>query len=372
MELRFKIKKLRVSGIGLSVVLGGLLFVGCTLWHDDLPECPTGADVEFVYDYNVQRADMFNAHVGGVTVFVFDKEGRFIASKEDCNTRNVTPLREQGYRMHLDLPPGEYRLVARAYQCGSACVQNRTGAKFRSDPLRPGDEMSTLKTKLDRNAAGQVENKGVPLDTLWQSMGEALLTVRDMEAATIRIALMRLTNELHITLRQLDEPANIHADDFEVTVTDCNGLLAYDNRLLDDERIVYTPWKTWTAEFPEAGDAGSSGRGGESEREVEQRTANMQLSLSRLVWREADENPAMLVIRNRKSGAVIAEINLPDCLATGRNAFELENYSAQEFLDREYDYSLDFFLRGDKWVYARLGISVLGWSRRLWNEVLGK
>ncbi len=362
MKANHAIDGLRRSGAILSAIMGGILLAGCSLWHDDLPECPDGADVEFVYDYNVQRADMFNAHVGGVTVFVFDSEGRFVTSKEEFNTAEAAPLREHGYRMHLDLQPGEYRLLAQAFQCGTGCVMSGAGAKFRTEPLKPGDGMQAFRTRLDREA-GQVVNDGLPLDTLWRSMGETSLVVRDMEQSTARIPLMRITKNLHITLRQLDDPADISADDFEVTVTARNGLLSYDNSLLDDEWIVYTPWKTWTGEFPDPDEP--TAQGAIAFAEIRERTANMQLSLSRLVWRAADDEPAMLTIRNRNTGEVVAEINLPDCLAKGRNAFELENYSVQEFLDRESEYRLDFFLKGGKWVYAKLGISVLGWSYRL-------
>lgn len=78
----------------------------------------------------------------------------------------------------------------------------------------------------------------------------------------------------------------------------------------------------------------------------------------------------MLVINSRRSGQTVARINLPDCLAQGRGAFEYLNYSAQEFLDREYDYKLDFFLRGDRWEYIDLSISVLSWSKRIQREEL--
>jgi len=338
----------------LPAAAGSLLLAGCTLWHDDLPDCPTGIDVAFVYDYNVERADMFSAHVGSVTVYAFDADGRFVMSKEESNTAASAPLRDSGYRMHLDLPPGDYRLVARAFQCGSECRASRPGAKFRIADLRPGDDINLLTTTLDRQASGIVDNEDAPLDTLWAGMTATPVTIRDMEPAEANISLMRDTKELHISLRQLDEPAAISADDFEVTVTARNSQLAFDNSLSDDSEIVYTPWKTWTTEFPD--EPGTA---------VEQRTANMQLSLSRLVWRPAGDSPAMLTIRNRNSGAIVASINLPDCLAKGRNAFELAGYTAQEFLDREYDYSLDFILRGDKWAYARLGISVLGWSFRI-------
>ena len=51
--------------------------------------------------------------------------------------------------------------------------------------------------------------------------------------------------------------------------------------------------------------------------------------------------------------------------APGRGAFEARHYSEQEFLDREYDYKLDFFLQGNQWKYVQLSISILDWSKRI-------
>ena len=77
----------------------------------------------------------------------------------------------------------------------------------------------------------------------------------------------------------------------------------------------------------------------------------------------------MIAFANTKGGVILfgveVRINLADCLAQGRGAFENMNYSAQEFLDREYDYKLDFFLKGDQWQYMQLGISILDWSKRI-------
>ena len=363
MKLKSALKTRCLLGTGLSTLILNALLTGCSLWHDDLPECPSGADVEFVYDYNVQRADMFNAHVGSVTVHVFDAAGHHVMSREECNRPGDTPLRDHGYRMHLDLPPGEYKLIAHAHQRGTQELANRPGAKFRHTAMRQGDAMESLKSTLDRNATGEVEHREVSLDTLWHGMTATNLVVRDMQPASARISLVRNTNDIHITLRQLDSPADIHASDFEATITDRNGTLGHDNSVLPDDEITYTPWATWTSEFPSDDDTSDSPvkRG---ETEVEQRTAHLQFSVSRLIWRPANESPAMLTIRNRNTGAIVAKINLPDCLAMGRNAFETQNYSRQEFLDREYNYRLDFFLRGDKWVYAYLGISILGWDYR--------
>lgn len=363
MKLKSAFKTRCLTGTGLSSLILGACLTGCSLWHDDLPECPSGVDVEFVYDYNVQRADMFNAHVGAVTVHVFDAAGRHIMSKEECNSPGNAPLRDHGYRMHLDLAPGEYKLVAHAHQRGTQELMKLKGAKFRHTSMHEGNAMESLISTLDRNATGTVEHQNVSLDTLWHGMTATNLVVRDMEPASTRISLVRNTNDIHITLRQLDAPADIRASDFEATITDRNGTLGHDNSVLPDDEITYTPWATWTSEFPSGEDSHESPakRGAD---EAEQRTAHMQFSVSRLIWRPANENPAILTIRNRNTGTVVAKINLPDCLAMGRNAFEQHNYSRQEFLDREYNYRLDFFLRGDRWVYAHLGISILGWDYR--------
>ena len=44
--------------------------------------------------------------------------------------------------------------------------------------------------------------------------------------------------------------------------------------------------------------------------------------------------------------------------------------SDQEYLDREYDYRLDFILKGDQWLYCDVVINVLDWSKRIQNENL--
>ena len=68
----------RTTAFSSIVALGSMLSSCNDLMHDDLPPCDMGVDLQFKYDYNVQRADMFNDHVGGVSVFVYDQQGKFI------------------------------------------------------------------------------------------------------------------------------------------------------------------------------------------------------------------------------------------------------------------------------------------------------
>ena len=53
-----------------------LAVASCSMMEEDRSDCPTGLYVRFVYDYNMQRADMFKDHVGYVVVYVYDETGR--------------------------------------------------------------------------------------------------------------------------------------------------------------------------------------------------------------------------------------------------------------------------------------------------------
>lgn len=67
-------------------------------------------------------------------------------------------------------------------------------------------------------------------------------------------------------------------------------------------------------------------------------------------------------------------IDLCYYLSLARNAYEIQNYSPQEYLDREYDYRLDFGIEGsgpeETWKYVTISINVLSWAIRIQNEAL--
>lgn len=339
----------------------------CSLMHDDLEECPSGVDIRFVYDYNIDRADMFPAHVGAVTVYVFDEQGRFLTYKEEYNTATDSPLASPLYTMHLDLEPGTYSFIALAHQRSYAECLAGTGAKYRrSDMHAAVSSAQDLAVTLDRT--GGMVDASAPLDTLWHGTGDSPVVVRDMEAASQTISLMRDTKNLTVSLHNLDEPAEIDINDFDISITAANGRIGHDNTLLDDETLTYTPYALWNTSF-----SGNARAGSDTTPDQLERTAHAALAFNRIMHFPAaadNHRNAMLSIKNRTTGKTVALINLPDCLAQGRGAFEHINYSPQEFLDREHDYRLDFFLRGDTWQYAELSISVLSWSKRIQNVQL--
>lgn len=344
--------------MGWGFIMAGSLLASCNdLMHDDLPPCDMGVDLQFKYDYNVQRADMFKDHVGGLSVFVYDEQGNFIARHDAYNDATSQPLKDPNYAMRINLEPGKYRFATFAFQKKYEDVLAQPGAKFQIALPQQGDNITALHARLDREQ-GKVNNQSQPLDTLWQGLSNELVEVKDLQVTRHTIGLVRDTKQLTISLHQTDEPANIHADDFSYQITNANGDISYDNSLLPDEELTYTPYYTWTTEFKD------------TEGNVKERTAHAALMFSRLIWhpkepKEENDKNAILTITNKTTGEEVARINLADYLAQCRGAFEARQYSAQEFLDREYDYKLDFFLQGNQWRYAEIRISILDWVKRI-------
>lgn len=151
---------------GLLGLLSCCLLGSCdSLMHDDLPPCFTGAYLHFVYDYNIQRADMFNDHVGGLVVFVYDENGKFVTRQEAANSSLAQPLKSHDFAMQLQLQPGKYHFAAFAWQKAYSETLAARGAKFRVEMPQQGEDISRLHATLDRQQ-GIVENQAMPLDTL--------------------------------------------------------------------------------------------------------------------------------------------------------------------------------------------------------------
>ncbi len=349
----------RLSASALVVAVG-CLAASCSMMEDDLSDCPTGLYVGFTYDYNIQRADMFKDQVGGVTLYVVDDAtDRVAAVRSVENTAASSPLAQYGYRMHFtDLEPGRYRLYAMAQQRGYASALATPGAKFRRTDLAVGQPIGDLSVTLDRSADADAEGRyavdhaNVPLDTLWMSLSAEECEVSATLPTYATVPLIRDTKNVSVTLRQADQPAEIDASHYTVEITDRNGRLGHDNEVLDDTPLLYTPYDQATIDDDNAAVG---------------RTARYDLSTSRLMYHGDQTRDPRLVIRNNKTGKTVVDMDLASYLAIARNSDEAHRYSEQEFLDREHNYKLTFFLVGDVWKYVDIGISIASWGVRVQN-----
>lgn len=369
----------------LTILLAATSLSACQMMTEDLSDCPTGLYVNFVYDYNIQRADMFKDHVGDITLYVYDETDRLVAQR----TVNGAALSRYGFNIHFteqELAPGHrYRLQALALQKDWTAALRTPGAKYRHTAMQKGNSRQQLNVSLDRATRAAADYHEVPatapLDTLWHTLTTLQAAAAEQPARTsyrlkadgtvqdngvdsflleegaptyATVSLIRDTKHLNISLRELDNPGNVRHEDYEVFILDDNGDLDYQNRVIaGSDSLVYRPYAQWTTTFQGNGVV------------ADEYTAHYDLMFNRLMYNANTDANAVLCIRRKDTGNNVAVINLPYILAEGRTAYELNAYSPQEYLDREYDYRLEFFLRGDRWQYVSVCIDVLSWAKRI-------
>ena len=345
----------------------------CDMMTDDMEDCPYGLYVTFKYDYNLQRADMFNDHVGSVTLYVFDESGKLVKTYEESNADGMAPLASPAYAMHItDLPPGRYRLLALAGQRPYAEQLESGRAKFVRAEMTAGSDITSLDVSLDKQQRADglydIVNNGLPLDTLWHGLTAEPVQVYcpyTYHPTYATVSLVRDTKKINVTLRELDDPTQMDIDDYDLRIYDRNSHILWDNSLDETDAVVYTPHAVWNtddrtpavdAEGNPLGEVGCIG--------------HADFMTSRLIYHDDAADDGRLVITSKLSGEEVVRLNLPDILSRLRTSEDRYRYTEQEFLDRGYDYQLDIFLRGGRLSYVNISISVLSWSKRIQFEEL--
>lgn len=357
-QLHMKFNKSLLLLLAMSFIGG---FASCDYIHDDLQPCPTGMDLVFRYDYNLQRADMFSDHVGSVSVYLFDENGKFLFKQVESNRVSEQPLRDNNYKMHLDLQPGKYQYVVEALQVPYEQAIQNGGANFVKTEPQEGDDMKVITHVLDHDGNGLVPNNALPLDTLWHGMRATPIEVVQDKVTQDTVSLVRDTKQISVSLREIDDPTRIDVADYDFRITDKNSRLLWDNSVDESVSVFYTPYATRNTEDKSVdGQIGSIGR-----------MAHADFMTSRLLYHDKAADDAVLSITNKKTGREVVRVNLPDILSRLRSVAEIYRYTPQEFLDRGYDYQLTFFLKGDTWEYANVEISVLSWAKRIQYETVG-
>lgn len=357
MKIRVTMTRLRlIAGICCAGV-AAMTAASCTgLIFDDRDGCEHGVFLNFKYDYNLQRADLFGDHVGEVTVYVFDAQGRYVSSQAEGGDA----LAEDGYRMYLDLPEGDYQFIALAQQCAYDGDAAQPGAQFLREEPGEGDSMEDLAVELEcigGKADGYtvtVNHEGQPLDTLWHGISQEAFSVPASGYAETGISLMRNTKSVTVVMRDIDHPEDMNVEDYDFRIVDHNRRILYDNTVDESSTVLYTPYATWTTYDRQP----SSGGGN---------MAHAEFMTSRIIYHDDPADDARLTVTEKSTGRTVIDVDLPDLLSRMANYDELQRYTPQEFLDRGYDYDLTFFLSGGSWSYVTINIGVLGWSKRIQN-----
>jgi len=374
---------------GFVAVVAALALSSCNWMTEDMDDCPTGLYVNFVYDYNIQRADMFKDHVGGLTLYVYDESDRLVAQR----TVSGSELTKYGFNIHFteeELTPNHcYRLQAVALQKDWQMALSTPGSKYRKTEMGTGSDRRDLTVTLDRFEADPASrykdvSAEAPLDTMWHTLTTLIAEKENLPAATkyhlnsngsvstngvetvdlvkgvptyATVSLIRDTNHLNLSLREINHPEKVNHEDYDVFILDDNADVDYENNVISrSDSIVYRPYAQWTSVVESDGQTTAD------------YSAHYDLMFNRLRYNTTTGKNAVLCIRKRPSGEVVALFNLPYILCQGRMAYEINNYEPQEYLDREYDYRLELWLKNACWqegAYLLICVHDLPWVLRM-------
>lgn len=310
--------------------------LSCSGVYDQQGDCEVVYRVKFRYDMNLKWADAFASEVKSVHLYAFDGSGTLVREYTDKGEQ----LSRADYSMRLDLPSGDYRLVA---WCG---LDNGVAQEsFVAGPTEIGrTTLDELMCRLNRRSgSAQQPESTTRLDFLYHgAINVTLPENADGGEYVYTVPLTKDTNHIRVILQQLSAD-DVDVNEFTFTIEDDNGLMASDNSLLPDPTITYRPWGMTT---------GRAGVGKEDTRTIIYVDgAIADFTVARLM---ADHNERMILTITNQDGDVVVQVPIIDYALLAMDYYE-EAYgrkmSAQELLDREDEYVLTFFLdQNKKWI----------------------
>ena len=345
MKILASFEKMRMWSLMLAVL--GASFTSCSnILDEENVDCSVEYRVKFKYDHNMKFADAFANEVRSVTLYAFDQDGKFVYQR----TEQGDILGEDGYTMPVEVEAGDYRFITWAGLEGDE--------SFSVPVLTPG--VSTIDELTCRMNRTSTRSDGTAIVTedlkpLWHGdVVEHSFTSRAATEQVLTVPLIKNTNNVRIVLQHLSG-SPVEVDKFTFTITDRNGWMDYDNSLLEDEKLTYYAWRTddGVAELNPDGSRAQTSIG----------VAIAELTVGRLVL----ENDPILTITN-DLGEKVLSIPLIDYALLVKGHYN-RNMDNQEYLDRQDEFNMTFFLdEDDTWVDSYIIIN--SWKVVLNNEDL--
>ena len=300
----------------------------CGMIYEEIEPCRSGAEMRFVYDYNLESANAFPSQVDCLALHIYDSDGRLV--KTIVPQRDL--LSDENWRLRIDLDPGSYHAVAYGgISCPDASFihfpEPSTGSRFQEISMRMIE--SHIGTRLHDHFHGAVD-----------------FTINDdtPEFKTVTMKMTKTTNHFRILLRQLNgEP--LLGEDFEFYITDDNKELDHANiPVKSGHQIKYPSW---------------------TKGEVED-VAFGELSTSRL---HLSTDPHLIVVSKKSDtrsgdspGKTIIDIPLNTFLLMSKS--EAYKWGDQEYLDRCSVWNMTFFLDADR-EWHKTEIIINNWTIRI-------
>ena len=314
----------------LAVAIMAIGAVSCNKQiYDYEGDCTPYNGVRLVYDLNMKYADAAPSEVKSAKVLLYGTDGNLV--KEIDVTEQE--LKDNEYLVRTDVTPGTYNVVV---WCGL-------------------DEAPKTWTLADK---GSLSPMTVTMGTKSGRVGEIApmfhgfqkVTFPDKEGVTEEIVhLTKDFNDMKVMMQHLSgEDVDVSKFSYEVTVD--NSVYRYNNSPLLKGDVTYIPFETKTAsaEIPDVP------TGKTSVKAATNNVALAEFSLGRLMAKN-NVKPRLTIYNN--VGEKVLSIPLVDYLLLVKGYYN-RNMSDQEYLDRQDEFSLTFFLdQNDKWISSSIIIN---------------
>lgn len=333
------------------VALTGM--ASCNVINEDENPCDPSYYIQFVFDMNMDFADAFSKKVTSVDLYVFNaKTGDFVRKYSEAGDI----LKMDGYRMELtELLPGSYDFVA---WCG---LEENDGHFTVPASVKKLEEIGCTLTREHDSSGAATSN--LNLYPLFHGKISASLPL-DNNEHVYNMPLVKDTNNINFSLQETGGNA-LDPNRFTISLIVDNGSMAYDNSLLQDEDIVYMPYRQ------ASGSAGvdSSGRsrdGENSEDGVRHDIVVAELSTARLI---EGHNPQLVIYDNENEELVYSVPLVKWVLMLKSQSYG--TMPDQEYLDREDEYNVVLYINGEEPIYVATSIMINSWRLVLNEGVLG-
>lgn len=291
-------------------------------------DCGMYYHIRLKYDYNIKFADAFANEVNSVALYVFDDNGILV---QEVMVDDEESLSSESFRIVLEPTVGEYQIMALGGMANETSFELMPETKIGETTLE--DMKVRMHREYDDEGNAYVENEIVPY-----FHGNIPLTVSAEEGTYNET--MVLTKNTNVVRVMLQETSNeeINPDKFIFEIKDKNGLYAWDNSRLEDDTITYKPWHITT------------GTTVIEDSLVGSKDSNVSVviaehTIGRMI---AGESP-ILTVRNSETDEEILTLPIADYALLTKGFYNHE-MGDQEYLDRQDEYTLAFFLNEGEWL----------------------
>lgn len=300
----------------------------CDTIDDDDKDCAITYEVRFRYDYNMKWADAFAHEVHAVALYAFDDDGKLAHTVTDTGAH----LAMQGYTMKVDFNPADYDIIVWAGEPRSSSFD------IPEHPATTDDLVCAMHTRHVTDHEEDYIVEDINLTPLWH--GETVHPQPSIEGRRhiTDVSLVKDTNSIRVILQQMDDK-EIDPEDFDFVITTHNCHIDAHNNIMCQHQLRCRPY------FKAHGTAeGSTGQ--------QLNVLVAEITTARLM----EDSDAELVIYNRHSQDTKLAIPLVKYLLL--TEAEGHKISPQEYLDRQDEYNMTFFLDKDlEWLKTQIIIN---------------